>query len=214
LTLLNYIGAIPPFFHAARHLSVKFKQVRAGLKKWSKNLSNLSKLIYNCNWVLLLLDGLEDQRLLSRLETSFRKLVKLYLSNLLESRRIYWKQRNTMRWVKLAYENTQFFYTVATIAHKKNFIVALSNAEGNSIVDHEQKANLLWNAFKQRMGVSEFSGISYDLHNLLSPLDLDGLDSDFSQEEIDLVIRTLPNSHALGPDGFNGLFIKKMLGFH
>lgn len=75
---------------------MKFKQVRAGLKKWSKNLSNLSKLIYNCNWVLLLLDGLEDQRPLSRLETSFRNLVKLHLSNLLESRRIYWKQRNTL----------------------------------------------------------------------------------------------------------------------
>lgn len=53
-----------------------------------------------------------------------------------------------LEWVKLADENTQFFHTVATIAHKKKFIVALSDAEGNSIVDHEQKANLLWNAFK------------------------------------------------------------------
>lgn len=50
-----------PFFaNAARNLSVKFKQVRAGLKSWSKRISNLSKLIYNSNWVLMMLDGLED----------------------------------------------------------------------------------------------------------------------------------------------------------
>jgi hypothetical protein len=44
------------------------KQVREGLKVWSKNLSKLRKLIYNYNWVLMLLDGLEDQRPLSRIK--------------------------------------------------------------------------------------------------------------------------------------------------
>lgn len=31
----------------------------------------------------------------------------------------------------------------------------------------------------------------------------------FSEEEIDMVIKSLPNNHAPGPNGFNGLFIKK-----
>ena len=57
------------YANAVRNLSSKLKQVREGLKVWSKNLSKLRKLIYNCNWVLMLLDGLEDQRPLSRLET-------------------------------------------------------------------------------------------------------------------------------------------------
>jgi len=39
--------------------------------------------------------------------------------------------------------------------------------------------------------------------------DLEHLGSEFSQAEIDLVIRSLPNNHAPGQDGFNGLFIKK-----
>jgi len=90
-------------------MSAKFKQVRAGLKIWSKKLSNLSKLIYNYNWVLLLLDGLEDQRELSRQETTFRALVKSHLATLLEAKRVYWKQRNSVRWVKLGDENTHFF---------------------------------------------------------------------------------------------------------
>ena len=38
---------------------------------------------------------------------------------------------------------------------------------------------------------------------------MEDLNSEFSQQEIDLVIKSLPNSHAPGPDGFNGIFIKK-----
>ena len=99
-----------PFYaNATKTLSDKFKQVRAGLKVWSKKLSNLSKLIYNYNWVLLLLDGLEDQRPLSRLETIFRVLVKNHLATVQESKRTYWRQRNTVRWVKFGDENSSFF---------------------------------------------------------------------------------------------------------
>lgn len=49
-----------------------------------------------------------------------------------------------------------------TIAHK-NYIVTLPDSDGSQILDHEQKANILWDSFKNRMGVSEFSGISYNL---------------------------------------------------
>jgi hypothetical protein len=120
-----------------------------------------------------------------------------------------WKQRNTIRWVKLGDENTHFFHTVATISHRRNFIVSLVNADGTIITEHEQKANLLWTAFKNRLGISESPIMAYNLSDLLTLHDLSGLDADFSQEEIDTVIKSLPNSHAPGPDGFNGLFIKK-----
>jgi len=127
------------FANAAKNLSSKLKQVRAGLKSWSKNLSNLSKLVYNCKWVLLLLDGLEDQRSLSRMELNFRNLVKDHLAALLESKRIYWRQRNSLRWIKLGDENTEFFHTIATISHKRNVIVSLLNHEGSPITDHDKK---------------------------------------------------------------------------
>ena len=72
------------YANTAKNISSKMKHVRAGLRNWSKNLSNLNKLIYNCNWVLSLMDGLEDQRPLSRLESIFRGLVKSHLSSLLK----------------------------------------------------------------------------------------------------------------------------------
>lgn len=103
---------------------------------------------------------------------------------------------------------------MATIAHKRNFIVNLSGSDGSPVIDHDQKANLLWSAFKHRLGISEFLSMAYDLSNLLTQHNLSHLDEDFSQEKIDLVLKNLPNSDAPGPDVFNGFFIKKMLAYY
>jgi len=84
-----------------------------------------------------LLDRLEEQRTLSRMETNFRALVKGHLSNLLKSKRIYWRQRNKVKWVNLGDENTKFFHSIATISHKMNFIVTLCDHNDNQISDHE-----------------------------------------------------------------------------
>ena len=89
------------------------------------------------------MDGLEEQRILSRLESAFTKLVKNHLNGLLESKRKYWQQRNTVTWVKLEDENNHFFHTMATITHKRNYVISLSDSDHNLIYDHEQKANFL-----------------------------------------------------------------------
>lgn len=55
-----------PFFaNMARTISGKFKQLRTGLKKWSREFSKLGQLINNCNWVIPLLDGLDEKRPMS-----------------------------------------------------------------------------------------------------------------------------------------------------
>ena len=84
---------------------------------------------------------------------------------------------------------------------KEISLLLLSDTEGNPIIDHEQKANLLWTAFKQRIGVSEFSGMNYNLNDLLTAHDLESLDAEFSQEEIEMVIKTLSNNNAPRTDG-------------
>jgi hypothetical protein len=55
----------PYFSNVAKTLNAKFRQVRAGLKLWSRDLSKLGKLVTNCNFVLALPDCLEDLRPLS-----------------------------------------------------------------------------------------------------------------------------------------------------
>jgi hypothetical protein len=48
-------------------LAGKLKNVRYELKTWSKNLSNLSRLINNCNKVIFFFDSLEARRPLLKL---------------------------------------------------------------------------------------------------------------------------------------------------
>lgn len=52
----------------------------------------------------------------------------------------------------------------------------------------------------------------FNMSNLILPVEpglLDKLDMNFSSEEIDLVVKNLAPDHAPGPDGFNGLLLKK-----
>lgn len=61
----------------------KFKNLRYGLKKWSKSLSNLKLLISNCNRVILWLDLVEEIRPLYNPEWNLRQLIKAQLATFL-----------------------------------------------------------------------------------------------------------------------------------
>jgi len=59
------------------------------------------------------------------------------------------------------------------------------------------------------MGVSEFFGFTINPTELIQGSDnLHHLENPFNQEEIDSVIRNLPNFKSPGPDGFNNEFTK------
>jgi hypothetical protein len=61
-----------------------------------------------------------------------------------------------------------------------------------------------------RMGTSEFSGIYFNLNELIQPvMDLECLITPISHEEIDGIVKNLPSGKSLGPDGFNSDFLKK-----
>jgi hypothetical protein len=49
----------------------------------------------------------------------------------------------------------------------KNLVV-YSTQIGKLVSRHEDKAQVLWEAYKLKMGTSEFSHMYFDLHNLLS----------------------------------------------
>jgi hypothetical protein len=52
----------------------------------------------------------------------------------------------------------------------------------------------------------------FDLPSLIQPIQvLDSLSSTFSKEEIDSIVKFMPLDKSPGPDGFNGLFLKKCL---
>ena len=80
---------------------------------------------------------------------------------------------------------------------------------GNTLCGHEQKAELLWNSFKGRMGIIEYNQMIFDLNRLIQPVGgLEQLELPFTKEEVERVVISLPNNKSLGPDGFSNEFIK------
>jgi len=197
--------------NSARAISLRFKKLRSDLKVWSKSLSNHSLIISNCNSVISFLDGLEDQRLLFNPEMNLRNLVKSQLQTLLHYKKEYWRKRFTNNKVKFGDECTKFFHAMATISYRRNAISQVKNENGIWVQDHEGKAGILWNTFKNRMGISSEVKMHFDLHSILTPRggDLELLVQPIQCEEIDRIIKQMPTDKAPGPDGFNGLFLKK-----
>jgi hypothetical protein len=194
----------------AHTISVKFKQLRSRLKSWSKKISNLRILIDNCNSVITFLDNLEDMRRLYNPEANLRILVKRQLETWLHYKNLYWRKRYTVNIIKFGDECTKFFHAMATISYRRNSISQLRNEEGVWIQDHAGKAGLLWNSYRNRMGTTTSPTMLFDLANLINPIpELERLANPFTTDEVDAIVKHMPNDKAPGPDGFNGLFLKK-----
>jgi hypothetical protein len=56
---------------------------------------------------------------------------------------------------------------MATHSYTKKSITSLALPGDILVSDHEQKANILWEAFKNRMRVNKVIGISYNPETLL-----------------------------------------------
>jgi hypothetical protein len=209
-TVLSQWNQAVPATSMARSISTKFKKLRSALKVWSRGLSNLSRLIANCNEVILFLDGLEDRRPLYNTESNLRHLVKRQLATLLHYKNAYWKKRYTVNRIRFGDECTKFFHAMATISHRRNSIPQLLNDQGQWVQDHEGKAGLLWNALKKRMGVSTEPMMVFDLQTLVTAVSgLEDLTLPFQHSEIDEIVRRMSCDKSPGPDGFNGLFMKR-----
>jgi hypothetical protein len=206
-TTWNGIPSIPD---KAKNLTAKFKCVRKVLKDWQRSLPKIDITVKNIKLLIELIDNMEEHRDLSIEEWNFREILQQKVADLLNIQKIYWKQRAAIRWVTDGDICSRFFHAHATIKHRKNSIPTLTDDNGITFLEHEHKSDLLWEAFKCRLGSSDFSGIGFDLSKLLTSNEqLHGLDSPFSKLEIDSIIKLLPSDKSPGPDGFNTNFIKK-----
>jgi hypothetical protein len=153
---------------------------------------------------------MEEHRDLSIEEWNFRDILQQKVADLLNIQKIYWKQRAAIKWITDGEICSRFFHAHATVKHRKNSIATLTDENGIIHFEHEHKFGLLWDAFKSRLGSSDFSGIDFDLPELLiRNEELHELDSPFTKLEIDNIIKSLPSDKSSGPDGFNTNFIKK-----
>src|SRR4051812_15728542 len=94
---------------SAKTTNAKFKNVRRALKLWAKNLPCIKTKITRINDFIFWLDLIEEFRDLSLFEWNCRALLKEHLLDLLDSQKIYWRQRGKINWVKLGDESSDFF---------------------------------------------------------------------------------------------------------
>jgi hypothetical protein len=141
--------------NSAALINAKFKRLRNDLKFWSKSISRLTICIENTNKALAEIDSLEDCRPLSGPEANFRKILKKHLLNLLEYQNAYWKKRCTIRWTRLGDENTKKIHTMATERYRRKAISALAADDGQIATEHFAKEEIIFQAFKSRLGTSE-----------------------------------------------------------
>jgi hypothetical protein len=115
--------------------------------------------------------------------------------------------------MKLGEENTKFFHAMATERYRHNAIAQIEDPDGHIVSQHDEIAAVAWNCYKERMGTSHGINLQLNFSDLLKECDKDlsFLTESFSQEEMDSVIEKMPPDKALGPDGFNGLFMKRCL---
>lgn len=194
---------------SAKVITAKFKILRKDLRELQANIANLKSLISNVRLIILFLEVLEEYRDLSLPEWNFKELLNSHLLNLLEKQNLYWKQRGNIKWVTLGDAGTHFFHASATVRHKTKLISELTTSEGLTFTSHKDKELILWEEFRQRLGISEFKGFTIQPSNLFEQsLHLQSLEDPFSEEEIDGIVKTLPNFKSPGPDGFNNEFTK------
>jgi hypothetical protein len=86
----------------------------------------------------------------------------------------------------------------------------LKERNGEEKIRHEEKDNIIWEAYKERFGTSKFSHMHFNLSDLMESVpDLQQLIEPFSTEEIDSIVTNLPTGKSPRPEGFNTDFMKK-----
>ena len=76
------------------------------------------------------------------------------------------------------------------VKYRRNLITQLLNAQGQQLFNHDEKASLIWESFKERLGTSNFTGMNFDLPSLFGiTIDLGSLIAHFTHNEIDTVVK-------------------------
>lgn len=126
------------------------------------------------------------------MEWNFKELLNTKLNQLLEQQRIYWKQRGKIKWVKEGDVGTNLFHANATLKHRNNLRAQLQKSNGEIVLNHAEKEKILWEAFKDRLGQSDFTAMAFNLNFFLeASSELAWLDDPFTKEEIDTVVKNL-----------------------
>ena len=192
-----------------RRLDHFLRSTARELQSWSaKKIGHIKTQLLVAREVILWLDREQDRRSLLELEANLRKELKWKCLGLASLERTIARQRSRVLELKEGDANTRYFHLRARGRRRKNHITSISVGDRRATT-HDEMADLLHDYFLQILGQDTVREATLNFGALQLPqTDLEGLDADFSEEEVWAVIKEMPPDKAPGPDGFTGSFYK------
>lgn len=127
----------------------KLKNLRRELRAWQAQISNLATTISNVKLLISFFDIIKEHRDLTVEEWTIRDIIKEQLASSSHRQKIYWKQRSTIKWVKVRDATREFFHARATINHKINSIRSLQDSSGHTFFTMKRKQHYYGNPTKR-----------------------------------------------------------------
>jgi hypothetical protein len=115
--------SIPPSNNPVVNLVTKFKKVKTSIKPWaSKKFNGYNKLIQKTKYIIQILDGAEEVRMLSGPELNLKIKLKEHTYHLANIQEMKWRQRSATLWLKKGDANFKKFHTLASASRTQNHI--------------------------------------------------------------------------------------------
>ncbi|KAJ1273852.1 hypothetical protein BS78_05G016600 [Paspalum vaginatum] len=182
---------------AAGNLARCLKSTRAAAKVWARRSRAPPAIISNCKFIVLLLDHLEDWRILSYAERQVRDICQEHLHRTIKEKAAYWKQRSKHRAICEGDANTAFHHAHATARSRSNLVHHIE-CEGQMLTSHEAKTAALIGFYKGLLGTERCSTWDFDINALYSeePRASYQLTRPFEEKEVLAAIKRMNRSSA------------------
>jgi hypothetical protein len=194
-------------------LRKKLKETAKALRGWSKPLfSNARLQLHMANEIIMRLDIAQEGRQLSNDEDTLRAELKLRVLGLAALERSRRRQASRFIWLKARDACTKFFHLRMSSRKRRKYISSLKRQDNTLTWDHNEKEQILYDYFSNIMGQRVPRSRTFDWTRLdmsrIQEIPGQELDRPFTEEEVELAVKSLPNDKAPGPDGFTNNFYK------
>ena len=191
-------------------LASKLKALKEDIKKWNKECFGdvrIKKL--DLMHELQMLDGKENQGLLTAEEKAYRVNTQSELEKTLLLDEVAWRQKSRVQWLKEGDKNTKFFQRTANAHRRNNQIESMKHGDQHwkseseirdGVVDFYKGLYSEREAWRPVLGGVEFNTI-----DSAEALQLEG---PFSEEEVETALNQMSGDKAPGPDGYTIAFYK------
>jgi hypothetical protein len=119
----------------------------------------------DCKAVISILDAVEENRPLTRLELVLREIIVRLLSRTVKEKLLLWKQKSKIRVALEGDENTRYFHACASQRLRHNKIQVLDH-DDLELFGHDQKAQLLFGFYNSLLGASHHTNWRFNLTSL------------------------------------------------